>query len=103
MAGETFPEQDALEVRMAFKGDTHQIVDFALLEISPPPDGRDRSHLGVPFVLQVNLQHEGETTWYTPMSCEKVKLNMPNLCKPDKTCKGITNPLSYYNRKMREK
>ena len=51
----------------------------------------------------INLQHEGETTWYTPMSCEKVKLNMPNLCKPDKTCKGITNPLSYYNRKMREK
>ncbi|MGB9978018.1 DNA primase [Methanobacterium sp.] len=51
----------------------------------------------------LNLQHEGETTWYTPMSCEKVKLNMPNLCKPDKTCKGITNPLSYYNRKMREK
>lgn len=48
-------------------------------------------------------QHEGETTWYTPMSCDKVKLNMPSLCKPDKTCKGITNPLSYYNRKMREK
>jgi DNA primase large subunit len=59
--------------------------------------------LGFGMNDNLNLQHEGETTWYTPMSCEKVKLNMPNLCKPDKTCKGITNPLSYYNRKMREK
>lgn len=59
--------------------------------------------LGFGMHDNLNLQHEGETTWYTPMSCEKVKLNMPGLCKPDKTCKGITNPLSYYNRKMREK
>ena len=59
--------------------------------------------LGFGMNDNLNLQHEGETTWYTPMSCEKVKLNMPNLCRPDKTCKGITNPLSYYNRKMREK
>lgn len=59
--------------------------------------------LGFGMHDELNLQHEGETTWYTPMSCEKVKLNMPNLCRPDKTCKGITNPLSYYNRKMREK
>lgn len=57
--------------------------------------------LGFGMHDELNLQHEGETTWYTPMSCEKVKLNMPNLCKPGKTCKGITNPLSYYNRKMR--
>lgn len=59
--------------------------------------------LGFGMHDKLSLQHEGETTWYTPMSCEKVKLNMPALCKPDKTCKGITNPLSYYNRKMREK
>jgi len=59
--------------------------------------------LGFGMQDKLNLQHEGETTWYTPMSCEKVKLNMPSLCRPDKTCKGITNPLSYYNRKMREK
>jgi len=59
--------------------------------------------LGFGMQDKLNLQHEGETTWYTPMSCEKVKLNMPSLCRPDKTCKGLTNPLSYYNRKMREK
>ena len=59
--------------------------------------------LGFGMHDDLNPQHEGETTWYTPMSCDKVKLNMPSLCRPNKTCKGITNPLSYYNRKMREK
>lgn len=59
--------------------------------------------LGFGMHAELNLQHEGETTWYTPMSCDKVKLNMPDLCRPDKTCKGLNNPLSYYNRKMREK
>ena len=36
------------------------------------------------------------------MSCEKVKLHLPSLCKPDKTCKRIGNPLSYYIRKLWE-
>ncbi len=48
------------------------------------------------------LKNEGETTWYTPMSCEKIKLHLPSLCKPDETCKKIGNPLSYYNRRKRE-
>jgi DNA primase large subunit len=47
-----------------------------------------------------DLKNEGETTWYTPMSCEKVKLHLPSLCKPDENCKKIGNPLSYYNRKL---
>lgn len=45
-----------------------------------------------------DLKNEGQTTWYTPMSCEKVKLHLPSLCKPDENCKKIGNPLSYYNR-----
>jgi len=49
---------------------------------------------------EIELKHEGETIWYTPMSCEKVKLHMPSLCKPDKTCKRIGNPLSYYVRRI---
>ena len=32
------------------------------------------------------------------MSCEKVKIHLPSLCKPDENCKKIGNPLSYYNR-----
>ncbi len=50
----------------------------------------------------LELKHEGETIWYTPMSCEKVKLHLPSLCKPDKTCKRIGNPLSYYIRRLSE-
>jgi DNA primase large subunit len=45
-----------------------------------------------------DLKNEGQTTWYTPMSCEKIKLHLPSLCKPNEDCKKIGNPLSYYNR-----
>ena len=51
-----------------------------------------------------SIQHEGETKWYTPMSCDKVKMNMPSLCKPDEVCKRLKeiNPLFYYiDRKYR--
>jgi DNA primase large subunit len=33
------------------------------------------------------------------MSCEKVKLHLPHLCRPDEDCKKIGNPLIYYVRK----
>lgn len=56
--------------------------------------------LGFGMHDELNPQHEGETTWYTPMSCEKIKLQMPALCRPDETCKSIGNPLSYYTRKI---
>lgn len=55
--------------------------------------------LGLGMHENPELKNEGETTWYTPMSCEKVKLHLPSLCKPDETCKHIGNPLSYYNRR----
>ena len=32
------------------------------------------------------------------MSCEKIKIHLPHLCQPDKSCKGINNPLSCYTR-----
>jgi len=50
-----------------------------------------------------SLEHEGESKWYTPMSCEKIKIHLPILCKPDKLCEKIQNPLTYYNRKRWEK
>ncbi|MBM4241014.1 MAG: DNA primase [Euryarchaeota archaeon] len=49
-----------------------------------------------------NLKHEGESKWYTPMSCEKIKIHLSTLCKPDEACKKIGNPLSYYTRRMSE-
>lgn len=45
------------------------------------------------------IDNEGETTWYTPMSCEKIQMHLPQLCKKNKDCKKINNPLSYYSRK----
>jgi len=49
------------------------------------------------------LENEGESKWYTPMSCEKIKIHLPSLCKPDKLCEKIQNPLTYYNKKRWEK
>ena len=57
------------------------------------------SKLGFGMHDRVDINHEGETKWYTPMSCEKIKIHLPSLCHPDKSCKGINNPLSYYGRK----
>lgn len=55
------------------------------------------SKLGFGMHNTPELEHEGETTWYTPMSCEKIKIHLPQLCKPDKLCARIGNPLSYYS------
>ena len=57
------------------------------------------SKLGFGMHDRVDINHEGETKWYTPMSCEKIKMHLPQLCHPDKSCKGINNPLSCYGRK----
>ena len=57
------------------------------------------SKLGFGMHDRVDINHEGETKWYTPMSCEKIKIHLPNLCHPDKSCKGINNPLSCYGHK----
>ncbi len=59
------------------------------------------SKLGFGMHTELKLEHEGETQWYTPMSCEKIKLHMPELCTPSVDCKKIGNPITYYNRKRR--
>ncbi|RBQ24336.1 DNA primase large subunit PriL [Candidatus Methanobinarius endosymbioticus] len=56
------------------------------------------SKLGFGMHNDPDIENEGETTWYTPMSCEKIKMHLPQLCRPDKTCEKIGNPLSYYSR-----
>ncbi|MBE6487632.1 MAG: DNA primase [Methanosphaera stadtmanae] len=59
------------------------------------------SKLGFGMHSELKLENEGQTQWYTPMSCEKIKLHMSTLCTPNKDCKKIGNPLTYYNRKRR--
>ncbi len=73
-----------------------------LFEDQPQDKVNLNAKLGFGMHPNLELKHEGETTWYTPMSCEKVKIHLPNLCKPDETCKKIGNTLSYYNRKKGE-
>ncbi|HML05307.1 MAG TPA: DNA primase [Methanobacterium sp.] len=69
-----------------------------LFDDQPQEKVNINAKLGFGMHSDLNLQHEGETTWYTPMSCEKVKMNMPALCKPDEVCKRLKeiNPLFYY-------
>ena len=70
-----------------------------LFEDQPQEKVNIISKLGFGMHDKVDINHEGETKWYTPMSCEKIKIHLPHLCKPDKSCKGINNPLSCYGRK----
>lgn len=69
-----------------------------LFEDQPQEKVNIISKLGFGMHSEPSLEHEGETKWYTPMSCEKVKIHLPQLCKKDNSCKGINNPLSYYTK-----
>lgn len=60
------------------------------------------SKLGFGLHSEISLENEGETKWYTPMSCEKIKMHLPQLCKEDSTCKGLNNPLSCYGRRKHQ-
>lgn len=73
-----------------------------LFDDQPQEKVNINAKLGFGMHSSLNMNHEGETTWYTPMSCEKIKLHLPHLCKPDDVCKKIGNPLSYYNRRIWE-
>ena len=70
-----------------------------LFEDQPQEKVNIISKLGFGMHSKLDINHEGETKWYTPMSCEKIKIHLPNLWHPDKSCKGINNPLSCYGRK----
>ena len=73
-----------------------------LFEDQPQEKVNINAKMGFGMHDALELKNEGETLWYTPMSCEKVKIHLPSLCKPDKTCKTIGNPLTYYNKVKRE-
>ena len=58
------------------------------------------SKLGFGMHEDPDLENEGETTWYTPMSCEKIKMHLPQLCKENKDCAkiiGITPAVLTFN------
>ncbi|WP_297507673.1 DNA primase large subunit PriL [Thermococcus sp.] len=57
-------------------------------------------HLGFGLTDRPTLEDSGNSTWYFPPNCDKIRANAPSLCKPDKYCRGIKNPLTYYLRKL---
>lgn len=57
-------------------------------------------HLGFGYTSKPTLEDSGSSTWYFPPNCSKIKANAPQLCKPDKDCRYIKNPLTYYLRKL---
>ena len=57
-------------------------------------------HLGFGLTDKPSLQDSGNSTWYFPPNCDKIRANAPQLCKPDRYCRGIKNPLTYYLRRL---
>ncbi|MEE8359070.1 MAG: hypothetical protein V3R82_06640 [Candidatus Hydrothermarchaeales archaeon] len=53
-------------------------------------------HLGLGLTQVPRLEDSGNSHWYFPPNCEKIRREAPNLCNPDKTCKKIRNPITYY-------
>lgn len=57
-------------------------------------------HLGFGYTANPTLEDSGNSTWYFPPNCDKIKANAPQLCTPDKHCRYIRNPLTYYLRRL---
>ncbi|ASJ01341.1 DNA primase large subunit PriL [Thermococcus gorgonarius] len=57
-------------------------------------------HLGFGYTDSPSLEDSGNSTWYFPPNCDKIRANAPELCKPDRYCRGIKNPLTYYLRRL---
>ncbi len=57
-------------------------------------------HLGFGLTDKPTLEDSGNSTWYFPPNCSKIRANAPELCKPDRDCRNIKNPLTYYLRKL---
>nr|CCE69559.1 TPA: DNA primase large subunit [Pyrococcus abyssi GE5] len=57
-------------------------------------------HLGFGYTANPKLEDSGNSTWYFPPNCDKIRANAPQLCTPDKHCKYVRNPLTYYLRRL---
>ncbi|ASJ10255.1 DNA primase [Thermococcus sp. P6] len=57
-------------------------------------------HLGFGLTDKPSLEDSGNSPWYFPPNCSKIRANAPQLCKPDAHCRNIKNPLSYYIRRL---
>lgn len=53
-------------------------------------------HLGFGLTENPKIGDSGRSNWYFVPNCEKIRREAPAICWPDKDCKTIKNPLSYY-------
>jgi len=66
-----------------------------------PPLFQDRPHeiksvwftLGFGYTSNPTLEDSGNSPWYFPPNCDKIRQNAPFLCAG---CKGVKNPLTFY-------
>lgn len=56
-------------------------------------------HLGFGLTAEPRLEDSGKSPWYFVPNCEKVRREAPALCRMDRDCREVKNPLSYYFRK----
>ncbi len=56
-------------------------------------------HLGFGLTSEPRLEDSGRSPWYFVPNCEKVRREAPSLCRMDRECREVKNPLSYYFRK----
>lgn len=59
-------------------------------------------HLGFGLMENPRLEDSGNSTWYIPPNCEKIRREVPMLCNPDALCRRIKNPILYYVIKARD-
>ncbi|WP_297071125.1 DNA primase large subunit PriL [Thermococcus sp.] len=57
-------------------------------------------HMGFGLTDRPGLEDSGSSPWYFPPNCDKIRANAPTLCNPDRDCRNIKNPLTYYLRKL---
>jgi DNA primase large subunit len=67
-----------------------------LFEDQPMEKMNVHYHLGLGLSSQAKLENSGNSNWYFPPNCEKIRRESPELCKPDATCRRVKNPLTYY-------
>ena len=73
-----------------------------------PPLFEERPHevkiiwytLGFGYTDSPSLEDSGNSPWYFPPNCEKIRASAPFLCPMSEECEGIKNPLVYYVRKI---
>ncbi len=82
------------------------IIEAAAERCSPPlfedqPMERQNVyyHLGFGLTSNPELEDAQKSSWYFVSNCDKIRREAPSLCRPEKLCRSVKNPLTYYIRK----